>query len=89
MALPVSPPPLNTAPLEYDEKAKKPGMFVSPWQQMLTNWWTTLRAPAAANAPPASSVVVIPGGGSFAFDQNFLYVSTGKNQWKRIALTAF
>lgn len=88
MALSVSPPPLNTAPLEFDEKAKRSGNFVSPWQQMLTNWWSALRAPANAVAPPLTSASVAIAG-QIAFDQNFLYIAVGKNQWKRIALTAF
>jgi len=85
MSLAVSPAPLNTKPL--DDKSS--GSFVSGWAQTFVNWWTTLKFPANANAPPATSVVVIPSGGAFAFDQNYLYVSTGKNQWKRIPLQAF
>jgi hypothetical protein len=83
MPLAVSPAPLNTKPL--DEK----GAFISGWAQMFVNWWTTLKFPANANPPPASSIVTIASGGAFAFDQNYLYVSTGKNQWKRITLQAF
>jgi hypothetical protein len=83
MALPVSPHPTNTKPL--DEK----GAFVAAWTQMFTNWFTNLRAPANSNPPPGTSVAAIPGGGSFAFDQNYLYVSVGNNQWKRIQLQAF
>lgn len=88
MALPVSPPPLNTAPLEFDEKTKRPGAFVSPWQQMMTNWWTTLRAPGNTVAPPATSNSPgIPG--QIAYDKNFFYQCVDKNSWKRTALTAF
>lgn len=89
MAQAVSPPPLNTTPLEFDEKTKRADKFADVWQRFFTNWWNALRAPANAFTPPATSASAIFGGGVIAWDQNFLYVSTGPNQWKRIPLTNF
>jgi hypothetical protein len=82
MALPVSPPPLNTAPLD------KAGNFIASWQQLFTNWWTALRNPTNIVAPPANSGSTAVGN-EIAKDANFLYVAVGKNSWKRIALQQF
>lgn len=73
MALPVAPPP--TDPKKMDS-------------QTLTNWFTNLRAPANSVAPPATSASPAIAG-QIAFDQNFIYIAVGKNQWRRIPHTAF
>lgn len=79
----IGPAPTNTAPIS------KEGLFVSVWVQMFTQWFTGLLFPAASNPPPASSASAIQLGGGLAYDQNYLYVSVGKDKWKRVPLTAF
>jgi hypothetical protein len=51
------------------------------WFQSVTN------ALSSPGAPPTSTSAGLPG--QITFDANFLYVAIGKNQWKRIALSAF
>jgi hypothetical protein len=70
---PVSPPPLDVRNIDHP---------------FLTNWYQAIQAPAGVVAAPATSGAKgVPG--QIAFDQNFVYVAVGVNQWKRIALVAF
>jgi hypothetical protein len=56
------------------------------------NWFAQtvariLNAPVSSSAPAKSSSAGTPG--QIAYDQNYLYVCTGNNSWKRSPLTAF
>lgn len=61
--------------------------FTWPWVQQFLQAAAELRAPAAGQVPASSSA---PGQlGQIATDGTYLYVATGTNQWKRIALSSF
>jgi hypothetical protein len=58
------------------------------WQKGLTSLTQAASAPAGTSNAPASSSAA-GAFGNMATDGQFLYIATGPNKWKRIALTAF
>lgn len=58
-----------------------------PWQRWFELIKSALSGPSApATSASAGTPLNIQG---LAYDANFLYVCVGKNQWKKIPLTAF
>lgn len=81
--------PAPTSSFLHDEKGELAKVKISPaGEQWFTKAYQVLASPATSAGAPAASAS--PGtAGAIAFDQNFLYVAVGKNQWKRLPLTAF
>lgn len=78
------------APGVYRTPAVDPKTGHLSWAfiQELQRAGAQLNAPANTVPPPVTSGASGQVG-QIAFDADFLYVATGKNTWKRIALTAF
>jgi hypothetical protein len=63
------------------------GTVTWQWLQGLNSLAAAASAPATSTVPATSSS---PGNyGQMATDGTFLYIATGLNQWKRLALTEF
>lgn len=76
-------PPIASQPIIAE------GKFVFSWY----HWFAaivakSLNAPVVAAASPFPSASTGTAG-QIRYDQNFLYVCTGANTWKRVALSAF
>jgi hypothetical protein len=83
---PFPPAPVQTPPLQMDDKGKLQNALVSPWIQWLAQLWDAVAGPAHTAAPANSAAKGYAG--QLAYDQNYLYVYIG-SKWTRIPLQNF
>jgi len=57
----------------------------SNFTMLQTNKWPTW----GTNASTMTSTSAVPHAGFLAWDTNYLYLSVGSNEWKRVAVTNF
>lgn len=84
---PYNPPQTSEPVLSTGNDGGLLNSFGFSWYQWLAKVARVLFAPVSGSAPGTSASAGVPG--QIAYDQNFLYVCTSSNHWKRIALTAF
>ena len=81
-------PPAFSSTSLYKTSIADKGQLHWGWTKQFQIASTQLNAPAATIAPPVSSTSAAVAG-QIAFDDNYLYIATGKNQWKRLPLASF
>lgn len=73
--------------LERDSKGKFTGKTSWVWMKQFQQAAAQLLSPVTKNFPVTSADTAALG--QLATDGTYLYVATGVNQWKRIALSSF
>ena len=65
------------------------GLIETTTAEMKLQGKTEISNLRVTGAPPANSSATVPGPGRILFDSDYIYVSVGVNNWKRVALSAF